>query len=98
MPRINDKGSKDLTAQLEAQNQRLEDCLLKERQERASVEESVEAVRRSEDLHRLIFENVRDFAIFFARKAAERIGGQIGVESKPGQGSRFWLQRPKADK
>jgi signal transduction histidine kinase len=26
------------------------------------------------------------------RKAAERMGGQVGVESEPGQGSRFWLQ------
>jgi PAS domain S-box-containing protein len=25
------------------------------------------------------------------RKAVERIGGQVGVESRPGQGSRFWV-------
>ena len=26
------------------------------------------------------------------RKAVERMGGQAGVESEPGKGSRFWLE------
>jgi PAS domain S-box-containing protein len=30
------------------------------------------------------------------RKAVERMGGQSGVESKPGQGSRFWVELPEA--
>ncbi len=30
------------------------------------------------------------------RKAAERMGGKAGVESQPGQGSRFWLELPLA--
>jgi len=30
------------------------------------------------------------------RKAAERMGGQVGVESEVGQGSRFWLRLPAA--
>jgi signal transduction histidine kinase len=29
------------------------------------------------------------------RKAAERMGGSVGVESTPGQGSRFWLDLQK---
>lgn len=29
------------------------------------------------------------------RKAVERMGGSAGVESEPGQGSRFWLQLPR---
>ena len=31
------------------------------------------------------------------RKAMERMGGQVGVESQPGAGSRFWLQLPAAN-
>jgi PAS domain S-box-containing protein len=31
------------------------------------------------------------------RKAVERMGGAAGVESAPGQGSRFWLHLPAAD-
>jgi PAS domain S-box-containing protein len=30
------------------------------------------------------------------RKAAERMGGSVGVESEPREGSRFWLQLPAA--
>jgi signal transduction histidine kinase len=29
-------------------------------------------------------------------KGVERMGGQVGVQSAPGQGSRFWLQLAKA--
>lgn len=31
------------------------------------------------------------------RKGAERMGGKVGVESRPGGGSCFWLELPKAD-
>ncbi len=30
------------------------------------------------------------------KKATERMGGQVGVESDPGQGSRFWISLPLA--
>ena len=29
------------------------------------------------------------------RKAVERMGGEVGVESAPGAGSRFWIQLPR---
>lgn len=31
------------------------------------------------------------------RKAVERMGGEAGVESEPGKGSRFWLELPAGD-
>jgi signal transduction histidine kinase len=31
------------------------------------------------------------------RKAVERMGGQVGVESAPTQGSRFWLDLPSEE-
>ena len=30
------------------------------------------------------------------RKAVERMGGRVGVESTPGRGSKFWVELPKA--
>ena len=31
------------------------------------------------------------------RKAVERMGGRVGVESEPGQGSRFWVELLRPD-
>ena len=32
------------------------------------------------------------------RKAVERMGGRVALESEPGKGSRFWVELPKADR
>ena len=29
------------------------------------------------------------------RRGVERLGGQVGVDSTPGAGSRFWIELPK---
>lgn len=34
--------------------------------------------------------------LLIVRKAAERMGGHVGVESQPGKGSCFWIELPKA--
>ena len=31
------------------------------------------------------------------RKAVERMGGRVGLESEPGRGSRFWIELQRAD-
>jgi signal transduction histidine kinase len=31
------------------------------------------------------------------RKGIERMGGKVGLESKPGTGTRFWVELPKAN-
>ncbi len=30
------------------------------------------------------------------RKALERMGGHVGLESEPGKGSKFWIELPSA--
>jgi PAS domain S-box-containing protein len=53
-----------------------------------------------------IFERMHDEHIYpgtgiglaIVRKAAERMGGSVGVESEPGKGSRFWVQLTNAEK
>ncbi|MDZ8105791.1 MAG: ATP-binding protein [Nostoc sp. DedQUE12a] len=49
-----------------------------------------------------VFERLHSYEVYpgsgiglaIVRKGVERMGGQVGVESQPGQGSRFWLDLP----
>jgi signal transduction histidine kinase len=61
----------------------------------------------SPEAHKVIFEIFQrlhpaaqyegsGIGLAIVRKAVERMGGSVGVESAPGQGSRFWLELPKA--
>jgi PAS domain S-box-containing protein len=50
---------------------------------------------------RLQFEDVytgTGIGLALVRKGVERMGGRAGLESKPGEGSRFWLELPAAAK
>jgi PAS domain S-box-containing protein len=58
------------------------------------------------NLHRLFtaFERLNDRRLYpgtglglaIVRKAVERLGGRVGVQSEPGKGSRFWIDLPPA--
>ncbi|MDZ8031290.1 ATP-binding protein [Nostoc sp. DedSLP04] len=49
-----------------------------------------------------VFERLHSYEVYpgsgiglaIVRKGVERMGGQVGVESQPGQGSRFWIDLP----
>jgi PAS domain S-box-containing protein len=49
-------------------------------------------------LHRLDQYDGTGIGLSIVRKAAERMGGRVGVESAPGQGSRFWVELKESRK
>ena len=59
------------------------------------------------DLHRKLFQVFErlvksdeypgtGIGLAIVRKAVERMGGEVGLESQPGRGSRFWIDLPRA--
>ncbi|MDB6109568.1 MAG: hypothetical protein JWR69_1318 [Pedosphaera sp.] len=49
-----------------------------------------------ERLHRADEYTGTGIGLAIVRKGVERMGGTVGVESRPGEGSRFWLELPDA--
>jgi signal transduction histidine kinase len=47
-------------------------------------------------LHRADQYEGTGIGLAIVRKAVERMNGQVGVQSEPGKGSRFWVQLPRA--
>lgn len=52
--------------------------------------------RPFERLHSAAEYSGHGIGLAIVRRAAERIGGSVGVESEPGQGSKFWIDLPSA--
>jgi signal transduction histidine kinase len=50
-----------------------------------------------ERLHRQDEHPGTGLGLAIAKRAAERMGGAVGVESEPGKGSRFWVELPAFD-
>lgn len=60
-----------------------------------------EAQQRLFEMFQRVHNNSQEYegtgiGLAIVRKAVERMNGQVGVDSEPGKGSRFWLQLPKA--
>jgi PAS domain S-box-containing protein len=60
-----------------------------------------EARRRLFEMFQRVHNNAQEYegtgiGLAIVRKAAERMHGQVGVESESGKGSQFWVQLPKA--
>ncbi|GAB1539214.1 hypothetical protein NUACC21_18790 [Scytonema sp. NUACC21] len=51
-----------------------------------------------ERLHGLDVYSGTGVGLAIVQKGIERLGGRVGVESQPGQGSQFWVELPKASK
>jgi signal transduction histidine kinase len=47
-----------------------------------------------ERLHNVATYPSTGVGLAIVRKAMERMGGRVGLTSKPGEGSRFWLDLP----
>ena len=87
------------TPQLEVSSEAMEDSIrvcFRDNGVGIAPENHTRIFRLFERIHLATEYEGTGIGLTIVRKAVERLNGQVGFESEPGQGSKFWIQLPKA--